>query len=448
MTGSLVVTGDDARPAHGARGGGASERRPGTGEGAETGTQAPLLAVSGLSVRYGPVHALQDVSLSVRSGELVALAGENGAGKTSLVRCIAGDVVPVAGEIYLGGQRVPPDPGVAARQGVAVVWQDLALCDNLDVAANILLGREPRRLLFSETRLHAAVRSQLAELRIPLKDTTRSVRSLSDGQRQLVAMARAMGSKPRLLVLDEPTASLGVKEAAQVEELIMGLREQGTTILLACHDIDQMFRLADRIVVLRQGRIVADLRPADTHPDDVVALLTGQEIDSSAAPPAHPAARAHRPPGLGRSGLQPEPDPVRARRGAVAASGCASTWSATGPCSAPRRSASLPASWSRGPGCRSARAAARLAWPRPTSARSSPTTCGSARPGGASVTWPRRSAWPARGRFPCSGRAGSAVSSRSSAPSTARRSATNSTWSTSTRAMPPARSSETGCSSR
>jgi signal transduction histidine kinase/ABC-type multidrug transport system ATPase subunit len=286
MTGSLVVTGDDARHAHGAAAvvQASAGPVPGAGPvpvGAETGTQAPLLAVSGLSVRYGPVHALQDVSLSVRSGELVALAGENGAGKTSLVRCIAGDVVPVAGEIYLGGQRVPPDPAAAARQGVAVVWQDLALCDNLDVAANILLGREPRRLLFSETRLHAAVRSQLAELRIPLKDTTRSVRSLSEGQRQLVAMARAMGSKPRLLALDEPTASLGVKEAAQVEELIMGLREQGTTIMLACHDIEQMFRLADRIVVLRQGRIVANLRPADIHPQDVVALLTGQEIDSS-----------------------------------------------------------------------------------------------------------------------------------------------------------------------
>jgi signal transduction histidine kinase/ABC-type multidrug transport system ATPase subunit len=253
--------------------------------GAATGTEAgapPLLAVSGLSVSYGRLRALQDVSLSVRSGELVALAGENGAGKTSLVRCIAGDVSPVTGEIFLGGRRVPPDPAVAARQGVAVVWQDLALCDNLDVAANILLGREPPRLLFSDTRFHTAAVSLLAELRIPLKDTTRSVRSLSGGQRQLVAVARAMGSKPRLLALDEPTASLGVREAAQVEELIMTLREQGTTILLACHDIDQMFRLADRIVVLRQGRIVADLRPADTHPDDVVALLSGQQIDSSA----------------------------------------------------------------------------------------------------------------------------------------------------------------------
>jgi ABC-type multidrug transport system ATPase subunit/signal transduction histidine kinase len=243
---------------------------------------APLLTVSGLSLSYGRVRALDEINLTVRSGELVALAGENGAGKTTLVRCIAGDVVPASGEIHLGGRRIPSDPGGAAKHGVAVVWQDLALCDNLDVAANIMLGRERPWLLFSESRFHAAAASLLDELRIPLKDTTRNVRELSGGQRQLVAVARAMGRKPRLLALDEPTAALGVKESAKVEELIMTLREQGTTILLACHDIDQMFRLADRIVVLRQGRVVADLRPADTHPDDVVALLSGQQIDSSA----------------------------------------------------------------------------------------------------------------------------------------------------------------------
>jgi signal transduction histidine kinase len=142
----------------------------------------------------------------------------------------------------------------------------------------------------SETRFHMAAAELLASLRIPLSDTTRDVRSLTGGQRQLVAVARAMGRKPRLLALDEPTASLGTKEAAQVEELIMGLQQQGTTILLACHDIDQMFRLASRIVVLRQGRVVADLRPADTHPDDVVALLSGQQIDSSAR---HQLTRLH-----------------------------------------------------------------------------------------------------------------------------------------------------------
>jgi signal transduction histidine kinase/ABC-type branched-subunit amino acid transport system ATPase component len=242
----------------------------------------PLLTVSGLSVSFGRLRALDDVNLSVRTGELVALAGENGAGKTTLVRCIAGEVVPASGEVFFAGRRMPPDQAAAIKQGIAVVWQDLALCDNLDVAANIMLGRERHRLLMSETRFHMAAAELLASLRIPLSDTTRDVRSLTGGQRQLVAVARAMGRKPRLLALDEPTASLGTKEAAQVEELIMGLQQQGTTILLACHDIDQMFRLASRIVVLRQGRIVGELRTADAHPDDVIALISGRQPVSSA----------------------------------------------------------------------------------------------------------------------------------------------------------------------
>jgi signal transduction histidine kinase/ABC-type multidrug transport system ATPase subunit len=274
MTGSLATVEPDPRAAP-VR---ADAGRPDAGR-AEA---APLLSVSGLSVSYGPLRALEDVHLSLRSGELVALAGENGAGKTTLVRCIAGDVVPASGEVYFAGRRVPADQAAAVKQGIAVVWQDLALCDNLDVAANIMLGRERPRILMSDTRFHTEAASLLASLRIPISDTTRNVRALSGGQRQLVAVARAMGRKPRLLALDEPTASLGVKEAAQVEELIMGLRQQGTTILLACHDIDQMFRLADRIVVLRQGRIVGDVRTADAYPDDVVALISGQQADTSA----------------------------------------------------------------------------------------------------------------------------------------------------------------------
>jgi signal transduction histidine kinase/ABC-type multidrug transport system ATPase subunit len=245
-------------------------------------TAPSLLTIRGLSARFGPVRALENVDLDVRAGELIALAGENGAGKTTLVRCVAGDVSPAAGEITFAGKRVRADPVRAAKQPIAVVWQDLALCDNLDVAGNILLGRETRRLMLSETRFHAKAAQVLRELRIPLTDTTRDVRSLSGGQRQLVAVARAMGRRPRLLALDEPTANLGVRESGQVEELVRTLHQQGTTILLACHDIDQMFRLADRIVVLRQGRIVADLEPATTHPDDVIALLSGQEPDATA----------------------------------------------------------------------------------------------------------------------------------------------------------------------
>src|ERR1700742_4307649 len=136
--------------------------------------------------------------------------------------------------------------------------------------------------MFSERRFHRQAAALPHDLKLPTRDPPRRVNALSGGQRQLVAVARAMGRQPRLLALDEPTASLGVMESAQVEELIAGLRERGPTILLACHDIDQMFRLADRIVVLRQGRVVADLDPVSTHPDDVVALISGQPVDSTA----------------------------------------------------------------------------------------------------------------------------------------------------------------------
>jgi signal transduction histidine kinase/ABC-type multidrug transport system ATPase subunit len=242
----------------------------------------PLLTVSGLAVSYGALRALDGVDLAVRPGELVALAGENGAGKTTLVRCIAGDITPTSGRIALAGRPSTGGPADAARQGIAVVWQDLALCDNLDIASNLMLGRERRRHLLSDTRFHEAAVRALAGLGIPLHDTTRNVRSLSGGQRQLLAVARAMIRRPQLLLLDEPTAAVGVQESRQVEELIESLREQGTAILIACHDIDQMFRLADRIVVLRQGRVVGEVDPAAAHPDDVVALISGQRVDSSA----------------------------------------------------------------------------------------------------------------------------------------------------------------------
>jgi signal transduction histidine kinase/ABC-type multidrug transport system ATPase subunit len=242
----------------------------------------PLVRVSALSVNFGATSALADVDLTIGEGEIVALAGEPGSGKTTLIRCIAGDIAPATGQILLAGRTVPADPGTVRRRGIGVVWQDLALCENLDVAGNLLLGQETRRLLFSDSRFHATAASLLESLKIPIQDTTRLVGSLSAGQRQLVAVARAVNRRPRLLVLDEPTASLGVIEASQVEELITSLRAQGLTILLASHDIDQIFRLADRIVVLRHGRTVADLDPDGTHPDDLAALLSGQEIDSSA----------------------------------------------------------------------------------------------------------------------------------------------------------------------
>jgi signal transduction histidine kinase/ABC-type multidrug transport system ATPase subunit len=243
---------------------------------------SPLLAVRDLSVSYGPLQALRQVNLTVGAGEVVALAGENGAGKSTLVRCIGGDINPGAGEILIDGIPLPTGHAAIGRQGVSVLWQDLALCDNLDIAANLMLGRERRLQFASEVRLHTEAARLLQELGISLPATTRGVRSLSGGQRQLVAVARAIARSPRLLLLDEPTAALGVAVARHVEDLIRRQRDQGAAVVLACHDIDMIFRLADRIVVLRHGRVVAEVSPAEVHPDDVVALLSGQDADSSA----------------------------------------------------------------------------------------------------------------------------------------------------------------------
>jgi signal transduction histidine kinase/ABC-type multidrug transport system ATPase subunit len=242
----------------------------------------PLLRISSLSVGFGSVQALSQIDLEIGAGELVAIAGEPGAGKTTLVRCLAGDIEPAVGEIVLGDRPLPAEPATVRRRGVSVVWQDHELCDNLDVAGNVMLGRETPRLMLSVSRLHAAAAAVLHGLEIPIRDTTQLVGSLPSGQRQLVAIAKALSGDPQLLVLDEPTAALGLAETSQVEDLIIGLRKQGTTIVLAGRDVEQLMRLADRIVVLRQGRVVANLDPHSTHPDDVTALLSGQPIDISA----------------------------------------------------------------------------------------------------------------------------------------------------------------------
>jgi signal transduction histidine kinase/ABC-type sulfate/molybdate transport systems ATPase subunit len=249
-----------------------------------------MLRTSALTVELGGQQVLRDVELTLGNGELVALAGEPGAGKTTLVRCVAGDLAPMSGQIVVDGRALPADPAAARRRGVAVVWQDLALCDNLDVAGNVLLGSETRRLIFSDLRFHMAASDVLRGLRIPIQDTTRLVGELPDGQRRLIAVARALTSRPQLLVLDEPTAAMGAAETSDLEELITGLREQGTTILLVSRDPEQMFRIADRIVVLRHGEVVGELDPRASHPDDLAALQSGHRVDSSAR---HQLTRLH-----------------------------------------------------------------------------------------------------------------------------------------------------------
>src|SRR5579863_1257086 len=164
----------------------------------------PLVSVSGLGVSFGTVRALDGVDLKIMPGEVVALAGESGVGKTTLLRTLGGDIRPSRGEILFRGQPLPSDPLAVARSGVGVVWQDLSLCDNLDIASNLMLGRERRRQLLSEVKMHADASVVLSGLGIPLPDTTRIVESLSGGQRQLVAIARAMAHRPPLLLLDEP----------------------------------------------------------------------------------------------------------------------------------------------------------------------------------------------------------------------------------------------------
>jgi signal transduction histidine kinase/ABC-type multidrug transport system ATPase subunit len=242
----------------------------------------PLLRISGLSAGFGATRVLNEVALTIEPGELVALTGEPASGKTTLVRCIAGDIAPAVGEIEISGCPLPPELGAADDLGVAVLWQDLTLCDNLDVAANLLLGQETRWLMLSPTRFHTTAAALLERFDIPIRDTTLPVGSLSSGQRQLVALAKAIGRGAKLVVLDEPTASLGTAEAAQVEELIGRLHAAGTAILLVSRDTEQMFRLAQRIVVLRHGQSVAELDPRTSHRDDVAALLSGQQVDTSA----------------------------------------------------------------------------------------------------------------------------------------------------------------------
>ena len=226
--------------------------------------------------------ALEGIDLRVDAGEIVAVSGEPGAGKTALVRCIGGDLAPTAGTIRVGGATLGGTLRAAERQGVAVVWQEISLCETLDVAGNLLLGQETRGQVLSTKRFYERARQTLDELEIPIENVTQRAGTLSGGQRGLLALAMALLRGPRVLVLDEPTAAMGVSEAAQLEHLLERVRQRGIAVLLATRDVGQMFRLAGRVVVLRHGRVVAEIKPQDSHPDDVATLLAGGTVDGSA----------------------------------------------------------------------------------------------------------------------------------------------------------------------
>lgn len=235
-----------------------------------------VLRVRGISKSFGSVKALTDVDLDVAAGEVVALVGDNGAGKSTLVKILAGVHPQDAGEIELDGHTVSiPDPSTSITLGIATVFQDLALCENLDVVSNLFLGREmsPRRL--DEVSMEVRSWELLRQLSASLPTVRIPVSSLSGGQRQTVAIARSLLGKPKVILLDEPTAALGVVQTAEVLDLIERLRENGEAVLMISHNLENVHAVADRVVVLRLGRNNGVFNIKDVSSRDVVEAITG-----------------------------------------------------------------------------------------------------------------------------------------------------------------------------
>ncbi|MEV0230436.1 ATP-binding cassette domain-containing protein [Nonomuraea sp. NPDC050786] len=236
-----------------------------------------MLSATGISKRYGAVQALDGARLDLSPGEVVALMGDNGAGKSTLVKTISGVVTPDEGTITVDGSPVRiANPHDAQALGVSTVYQDLALCENLDVVANLFLGTERRRWsLLRHLAMERATRELLAQLDVRIRDIRVPVAMLSGGQRQSVAIARALIGEPRLVILDEPTAALGVEQTAQVLALIGRLRERGLAVLVISHNLADVRAVSDRVVVLRLGRNAGEFRTATASQEEIVAAITG-----------------------------------------------------------------------------------------------------------------------------------------------------------------------------
>lgn len=237
-----------------------------------------VLSVENLSKSFGAVNAITDVSFDVYEHEVVALVGDNAAGKSTIARIISGAYEQSSGVIRLCGEEVQICSAHEALElGVATVFQDLALCENLDVTANIFLGRELHdgTRLLAETRMETLAREYLDELGGRIPDIRAPLYTLSGGQRQCVAIARTLVTNPRLLVLDEPTASLSVAQSAEVLNHIEGLRAMGKGVVFISHNLPDVRAVADRILVLRHGRIVGRFNSADASYEDIIAAITG-----------------------------------------------------------------------------------------------------------------------------------------------------------------------------
>jgi D-xylose transport system ATP-binding protein len=251
-------------------------------------SDAPLLQLRGVTKSFGSVQALSDVDFEVNKGEVMALVGDNGAGKSTLIKCIAGTYTMDEGELLYDGEPVTiSNPRDAAKLGIEVVYQDLALCDNLDVVQNMYLGREASRLsILQEPPMEAKTKETLASLRVTTIGSIRQpVATLSGGQRQSVAVARAVMWNSRLVILDEPTAALGVAQTEQVLALVNRLAEQGLSVVLISHNLHDIFETAHRITVLRLGRNAGIFERAKTTQEEVVhAITAGQPTKVSGIP--------------------------------------------------------------------------------------------------------------------------------------------------------------------
>ncbi|MFF7994524.1 ATP-binding cassette domain-containing protein [Kitasatospora xanthocidica] len=240
-------------------------------------TGAPVLALRGVSKRFGAVQALTDVHLEVHAGEVVALVGDNGAGKSTLVKTIAG-VHPIdEGTIEWEGRAVTVGrPHDAQALGVATVYQDLALCDNLDVVGNLFLGRELKRFgTLDEVAMEKRARELLDTLSIRIPSVRIPIAALSGGQRQVVAIARALVGDPKIVILDEPTAALGVEQTAQVLDLVERLRDRGLGVILISHNMADVKAVADTVAVLRLGRNNGVFEVANTSHEEIISAITG-----------------------------------------------------------------------------------------------------------------------------------------------------------------------------
>jgi len=256
----------------------------------------PLLELRGVFKSFGSVQALTDVDFEVNRGEVMALVGDNGAGKSTLIKCVAGIHPMDEGELYYDGEPVSiQGPRDAAKLGIEVVYQDLALCDNLDVVQNMYLGREAQRFeILKEPPMEAKTRETLKSLRVTTIGSIRqAVATLSGGQRQSVAVARAVMWNSRLVILDEPTAALGVAQTEQVLALVNRLAEQNLAVVLISHNLHDIFETANRITVLRLGRNVGIYERAKTTQQQVVEAITaGKPTKVSGIPSTTQAAPA------------------------------------------------------------------------------------------------------------------------------------------------------------